>query len=133
MSNFSNKKILIVGGVGSGKEELVNKIIEKEKNYILYEDLTSLRKIKGILKKFDYKTIIVSTNKLNNILEIRNYDYVLFLKNRNRTTIDLAKEIGIKKIEELEFMEFKMYKKDLRKEAEDIVKKYKGEKKWRRE
>lgn len=46
MSNFSNKKILIVGGVGSGKEELVNKIIEKEKNYILYEDLTSLRKIK---------------------------------------------------------------------------------------
>lgn len=129
MSNFSNKKILIVGGVGSGKEELVNKIIEKEKNYILYEDLTSLRKIKGILKKFDYKTIIVSTNKLNNILEIRNYDYVLFLKNRNRTTIDLAKEIGIKKIEELEFMEFKMYKKDLRKEAEDIVKKYKGEKK----
>ena len=133
MSNFSNKKILIVGGVGSGNEELVNKIIEKEKNYILYEDLTSLRKIKGILKKFDYKTIIVSTNKLNNILEIRNYDYVLFLKNRNRTTIDLAKEIGIKKIEELEFMEFKMYKKDLRKEAEDIVKKYKGEKKWRRE
>lgn len=129
MSNFSNKKILIVGGVGSGNEELVNKIIEKEKNYILYEDLTSLRKIKGILKKFDYKTIIVSTNKLNNILEIRNYDYVLFLKNRNRTTIDLAKEIGIKKIEELEFMEFKMYKKDLRKEAEDIVKKYKGEKK----
>lgn len=81
------------------------------------------------MKKFDYKTIIVSTNKLNNILEIRNYDYVLFLKNRNRTTIYLAKEIGIKKIEELEFMEFKMYKKDLRKEAEDIVKKYKGEKK----
>lgn len=125
MSKITNKRILIIGEEGSGKEEIVDSLIKREKNYILYEDIENLKKVEGVLKKFDYKTIIVSTNKLRKKEETREYDYILFLKNRNKRTIEVAKELGIRKIEEMEKMEVKTYKRDYRREAEEIVRRYK--------
>ncbi|MDK2063301.1 hypothetical protein PT447_00005 [Aliarcobacter butzleri] len=125
MSKITNKRILIIGEEGSGKEEIVDSLIKREKNYILYEDIENLKIVEGVLKKFDYKTIIVSTNKLRKKEETREYDYILFLKNRNKKTIEVAKELGIRKIEEMEKMEVKTYKRDYRREAEEIVRRYK--------
>lgn len=109
MSEFENKKILIIGESEKGTSMILDEILKKIKNYILFEDIKRIDKVEDALDKFDYKTIIVSTNKVKHSHDLKKYNVIIFLKNSDKKTIEIAREDFNFKIDDLEEFRYKTY------------------------